>query len=54
MPYATTITPGFAGLFATQAGNAAVLLLASLPVVLVYLVLQRWFMRGLTAGALKF
>lgn len=54
MPYATTITPGFAGLFATEAGNAAVLLLASLPVVVVYMVLQRWFMRGLTEGALKF
>ncbi len=54
MPYATTITPGFAGLFATPAGNAAVLLLASAPVVLVYLVMQRWFMRSLTEGALKF
>ncbi len=54
MPYATTITPGFAGLFTTEAANAAVLLLASAPVVLVYLVLQRWFMRGLTEGALKF
>lgn len=54
MPYATTITPGFAGLFATEAANAAVLLMASLPVVLVYLILQRWFMRGLTEGALKF
>lgn len=54
MPYATSITPGFAGLFATEAGNAAVLLLASAPVVLVYLVLQRWFMAGLTEGALKF
>lgn len=54
MPYATTITPGFAGLFATAAANAAVLLLASAPVILVYLVLQRWFMRGLTEGALKF
>jgi ABC-type glycerol-3-phosphate transport system permease component len=54
MPYATTITPGFAGLFTTEAANAAVLLLASAPVVLVYLILQRWFMRGLTEGALKF
>lgn len=54
MPYATTITPGFAGLFTTEAANAAVLLLASAPVVLVYLVLQRWFMQGLTQGALKF
>jgi ABC-type glycerol-3-phosphate transport system permease component len=54
MPYATTITPGFAGLFATEAANAAVLLLASLPVVIVYAVLQRWFMSGLTEGALKF
>jgi ABC-type glycerol-3-phosphate transport system permease component len=54
MPYATTITPGFAGLFTTEAANAAVLLLASAPVVVVYLVLQRWFMRGLTEGALKF
>ena len=54
MPYATTITPGFAGLFATAAANAAVLLLASAPVVVVYAVLQRWFMHGLTEGALKF
>lgn len=54
MPYATTITPGFAGLFTTEAANAAVLLLASAPVVVVYLVLQRWFMRGLTEGAIKF
>lgn len=54
LPYATTITPGFAGLFTTEAANAAVLLLACAPVVVVYLVLQRWFMRGLTEGALKF
>ena len=54
MPYATTITPGFAGLFATAAANAAVLLLASAPVIVVYAVLQRWFMYGLTEGALKF
>ncbi len=51
--YEAFLSPKFAGLFATQAADAAMLLTAAAPVILVYLVLQRWFMRGLTEGALK-
>jgi ABC-type glycerol-3-phosphate transport system permease component len=52
--YQAFLSDQFAGLFATQAADAAMLLTAALPVVLIYLFLQRWFMRGVTEGALKF
>ncbi|MBI2940952.1 MAG: carbohydrate ABC transporter permease [Chloroflexi bacterium] len=39
--------------FATEAADAALLLMAVAPVILVYLFLQRWFVRGLTEGVLK-
>jgi ABC-type glycerol-3-phosphate transport system permease component len=42
------------GQFASEAADAAMLMFSAVPVVLVYGVLQRWFMRGLTEGALKF
>lgn len=46
--------PRFRGQFASEAADAAMLLFSSLPVVFIYAALQRWFMRGLTAGAVKF
>lgn len=46
--------PHLRGKFASEAADAAMLLFSSLPVVFIYAVLQRWFMRGLTAGAVKF
>ena len=42
------------GEFANEAANSAMLLFSALPVIIVYALLQRWFMRGLTDGAVKF
>jgi raffinose/stachyose/melibiose transport system permease protein len=44
----------FKGLFSTNYGplNAAILM-SILPVVIVYLIFQRYFVTGLTAGAVK-
>lgn len=44
----------FAGKYATYGTDAALLLTAAAPVVLLYIFLQRWFVRGLTEGMLKF
>lgn len=52
--YQSFLSEQYAGLFATQAADAAMLLTAALPAVLIYLFLQRWFMRGVTEGSLKF
>jgi multiple sugar transport system permease protein len=43
----------FSGLFAAEAANAAMLLVATLPVIVVYALLQKWFMKGLMEGAIK-
>lgn len=51
--YQAALSPTFRGLFASEAADAAMLLFASLPVVIFYALLQRWFMRGLTEGAVK-
>lgn len=51
--YQASLSPTFSGLFASEAADAAMLLFASLPVVVFYALLQRWFMRGLTEGAVK-
>lgn len=53
------ISPFFAGSqltgkFSTYGADAALYLIAMAPVVFVWVVLQRWFMRGLTEGVLKF
>lgn len=53
------ISPFFAGSaltgkFSTYGADAALYLIAMAPVVLVWIFLQRWFMRGLTEGVLKF
>lgn len=42
------------GEFANEAADAAALFFSALPVLAVYAGLQRWFMRGLTQGAIKF
>jgi ABC-type glycerol-3-phosphate transport system permease component len=51
--YQSALSPSFRGLFASEAADAAMLLFASLPVIIGYALLQRWFMRGLTEGAVK-
>jgi len=43
----------FSGLFAAEAANAAMLLFATMPVIIVYALLQKWFMKGLMEGAIK-
>jgi ABC-type glycerol-3-phosphate transport system permease component len=43
----------FVGRFATYGADAALYLMAILPVVLVWVLLQRWFVRGLAEGVLK-
>src|SRR5262249_12738715 len=53
-----TVTPFFAGSqftgkFATYGTDCALLLTSPLPVVLVYIALQRWFVRVLTERLLK-
>ena len=56
---ATTGISGFfagsqmTGKFATYGADAALYLMAMAPVVLVWIFLQRWFMRGMTEGVLK-
>jgi ABC-type glycerol-3-phosphate transport system permease component len=54
MSYDMALSPRFRGKFAGEASDTAVLLLAALPVILFYAALQRYFMRGLTEGAIKF
>jgi len=51
---ATAIVPQLRGQFAHEAADAAMLLFSAAPVILIYALLQRWFMRGLTDGAIKF
>jgi ABC-type glycerol-3-phosphate transport system permease component len=41
------------GKFATYGADAALYLMAILPVVLIWVFLQRWFVRGLSEGVLK-
>lgn len=51
---ATTTVPHLRGKFAHEAADAAMLLFSALPVIVIYAALQRWFMKGLTDGAIKF
>lgn len=51
---ATATVPHLRGQFANEAADAAMLLFSAAPVIIVYALLQRWFMRGLTDGAIKF
>ena len=51
---ATATLPQLRGQFANEAADAAMLLFSAAPVIVVYALLQRWFMRGLTEGAIKF
>ena len=51
---ATANVPHLRGEFASEAADAAMLLFSAFPVVVVYALLQRWFMRGITEGAIKF
>lgn len=51
---ATATVPHLRGKFAHEAADAAMLLFSAAPVIVIYALLQRWFMRGLTEGAIKF
>jgi multiple sugar transport system permease protein len=51
--YQTSLAPKFRGQMSGETADAAMLLFATLPVVVFYALLQRWFMRGLTEGAVK-
>lgn len=51
---ATATVPHLRGKFASEAADAAMLLFSAFPVILIYALLQRWFMRGITEGAIKF
>ena len=52
--YEAALSPRFRGQFAGEAADATALVFAALPVVVFYAALQRWFMKGLTEGAIKF
>ena len=52
--YEAALSPRFRGLFAGEASDATMLLTAALPVIIFYGALQRWFMKGLMGGAIKF
>jgi len=54
MSYDMALSPRFRGKFAGEASDTAMLLIAAFPVILFYGLLQRWFMRGLMEGAIKF
>ena len=54
MAYDMALHPRFRGKFAGEASDTALLLMAAAPVIIFYALLQRWFMRGLTEGAIKF
>ncbi len=51
---ATANVPHLRGQFASEAADAAMLLFSAFPVIMIYALLQRWFMRGITEGAIKF
>jgi ABC-type glycerol-3-phosphate transport system permease component len=51
--YQSALAPQFRGALTGETADAAMLLTATLPVVVFYALLQRWFMRGLTEGAVK-
>lgn len=50
---ATANVPQLRGQFASEAADAAMLLFSAFPVIVIYALLQRWFMRGITQGAIK-
>ena len=52
--YQDAVSPRFRGQFAQEAADAAMLLVAALPVIIFYAVFQRWMMKGLMEGAVKF
>lgn len=52
--YESALSPRFRNQFAGEAADATMLLFSALPVMLIYALMQKWFMRGLTEGAIKF
>ena len=52
--YESALSPRFRNQFAGEAADATMLLFSALPVMIIYALMQKWFMRGLTEGAIKF
>ncbi|MXY92280.1 MAG: carbohydrate ABC transporter permease [Caldilineaceae bacterium SB0670_bin_27] len=52
--YESALSPRFRNQFAGEAADATMLLFSALPVIVIYALMQKWFMRGLTEGAIKF
>ena len=52
--YESALSPRFRNQFAGEAADATMLLFSALPVIIIYALMQKWFMRGLTEGAIKF
>jgi multiple sugar transport system permease protein len=52
--YEAALSPRFRGLFASEASDLTMLFFAAIPVIVFYGALQRWFMKGLMGGAIKF
>jgi multiple sugar transport system permease protein len=54
----TTVVPGASFVdepaFSAYGASAAIAVVTALPVIVAFIVLQKWFVRGLTEGALKF
>jgi multiple sugar transport system permease protein len=51
--YQSALAPAFRGQLTGDTADAAMLLIATAPVIVFYALLQRWFMRGLAEGAVK-
>jgi multiple sugar transport system permease protein len=51
--YQSALAPAFRGQLTGDTADAAMLLIATAPVIIFYALLQRWFMRGLAEGAVK-
>jgi len=52
--YTDAISPKYRGQFAQEAADSTMLLFAAIPVIVFYAVFQRWMMKGLMEGAIKF
>ncbi len=51
--YESALSPRFRNQFASEAADATMLFFSAIPVLVIYAAMQKWFMRGLTEGAIK-
>jgi len=52
--YEAALSPRFRGKFAGEASDCTLLLISAIPVIIFYAALQRYMMKGLMEGAIKF